>query len=204
MTLLWYAGYGSNLDPDRFGLYLAGGRPDGAHRAVPGARDGTPPQEQRAVVLPGAMFFAWRSPTWGGAVSFYDADADDTTYARAYLLTHEQLADVAAQEMHREPGEDLDLAHVMEHRRHALGPGRYETLHLVGELDGIPMLTFTAEDPAELAPNPPSDAYLAVVARGLQLTHELAEDTLVEHLASRVGVDGDRDRVRRVVEETLV
>lgn len=204
MSLLWYAGYGSNLDPDRFALYLAGGRPDGAHRSVPGARDDSPPREQRAVVLPGAMFFAWESPTWGGGVAFYDADADDSTYARAYLLTEEQFADLAAQEMHRPPGEDLDLAHVMEHRRDAQGPGRYETLHLVGELDGIPMLTFTAADPGALPPNPPSDAYLAIVARGLQDTHGLDDERLVEHLATRRGLDGDRDRVRRVVEETLV
>lgn len=204
MTLLWYAAYGSNLDPDRFSLYLTGGRPDGAHRAVPGARDGSPPQEQRAVVLPGAMFFAWESPTWGGGVAFYDADADGAAYARAYLLTEEQFADVAAQEMHREPGTDLDLAHVMEHRSHAMGPGRYETLHLVGQLDDIPMLTFTADDPVSLSLNPPSDAYLAIVARGLQLTHALSEDRVVEHLASRGGLDGDTERVRRVVEETLV
>lgn len=199
MTLLWYAAYGSNLDPDRFSLYLTGGRPDGARRSVPGARDGSPPQEQLPVVLPGAMFFAWTSPTWGGGIAFYDADADDSTYARAYLLTEEQFADVAAQEMHREPGEDLDLAHVMEHRRHAMGPGRYETLHLVGVLDDIPMLTFTAEDPAELEPNPPTDAYLGVVARGLRDTHRLADDTVADHLASRRGSGGDRARVRRVL-----
>lgn len=204
MSLLWYAAYGSNLDPGRFSLYLTGGRPTGARRSVPGARDGSPPQEDVPVVLPGAMFFAWTSPTWGGGIAFYDADADDSTYARAYLLTEEQFADVAAQEMHREPGEDLDLAHVMEHRRHALGPGRYETLHLVGMLDDIPMLTFTAEHPGKLGHNPPTDAYLAVVARGLQQAHHLEEAALVEHLATRRGMDGDRDRVRRVVEETLV
>ena len=203
MTLLWYAAYGSNLDPDRFALYLAGGRPDGAHRAVPGARDDTPPQESRAVVLPGAMFFAWESPTWGGGVAFYDADADDSAYARAYLLSEEQFADVAAQEMHRHPGEDIDLAHVMQHRRHAMGPGRYETLHLVGELDGIPMLTFTAEHPAELKPNPPTDPYLEVVARGLRRSHGLTEETVTAYLSSRNGLEGARDRVREVVSAAL-
>lgn len=199
MNLLWYAAYGSNLDPDRFAHYLAGGRPPGAQRAVPGARDGTPPRADRAVVLPGAMFFAWESPTWGGGVAFYDAEADDSTYARAYLLTEQQFADVAAQEMHRVPGEDLDLAHVMEHRRHAMGPGRYETLHLVGELDGIPMLTFTAEDPAALHANAPSNPYLGIVARGLKRAHDLGDDEVVDHLASRRGLAGEHDHVRRVV-----
>lgn len=38
--------------------------------------------------------------------------------------------------MRREPGTDLDLTQVLSERRHTYGPGRYETLHLVGELDG--------------------------------------------------------------------
>jgi hypothetical protein len=203
VNLLWYAAYGSNLDPDRFAHYLAGGRPAGARREVPGARDDSPPREDRAVVLPGAMFFAWESPTWGGGVAFYDADAEDTAYARAYLLTEEQFADVAAQEMHRDPGEDLDLAHVMEHRRHAMGPGRYETLHVVGELEGMPMLTFTAEEPRVLHANAPSDAYLRIVARGLQRSHGLGSDEVVAHLSSRRGLAGDDDHVRRVVAAAL-
>ena len=203
MNLVWYAAYGSNLDPDRFEHYLAGGRPDGARRAVPGARDDSPPREHRAVELPGEMFFAWESPTWGGGVAFYDADADDRTFARAYLLTEGQFADVAAQEMHRHPAEDIDLAHVMEHRRHAMGPGRYETLHLVGELDGIPMLTFTAEDPERLHVNAPSVPYLQLVARGLQRSHGLSSEEVVAHLASRRGLDGERDLVVEVVTSVL-
>lgn len=198
--MLWYVGYGSNLDRDRFLRYLTGGRAAGARRAVPGARDTTPPADERAVVVPGRMFFGWESPTWGGGVSFLDADADDTAYGRAYLLTEAQFADVAAQEMHQEPGQDLDLAHVLEHRRHALGPGRYETLHLLGELEGTPMLTFTADDPRSLGLNPPVPAYLAILARGLRDTHGLDEDAVVEHLVTRPGMaDWDAEAVGRVL-----
>ena len=39
MPDLWYAAYGSNLARDRFETYLSGGRPDGAARHYPGARD---------------------------------------------------------------------------------------------------------------------------------------------------------------------
>lgn len=106
---LWYAGYGSNIDEDRFTCYLTGGRPPGARRENPGARDPSPPQAQRPVVLPGQMFFGWESATWGGGVAFLDARAEGTALARAYLITGEQFADVAAQEMHRTPG-DPDLA----------------------------------------------------------------------------------------------
>ena len=137
---VWYACYGSNLRRDRFLCYLQGGRPEGARRRYPGARDTTVPADDRPMTLPGSIVFGWDSPTWGGGIAFYDAEAEGATLARAYLVTDQQFADVAAQEMHREPGDDLDLAHVLEHSRHVVGPGRYESLLLVGELEGHPVL----------------------------------------------------------------
>lgn len=188
--MIWYVGYGSNLDRERFLRYLTGGRPPGAQRSVPGARDATPPRDERAVTVPGRMVFGWTSPTWGGGVSFLDCGVEarrDVALGRAYLLTEQQFADVAAQEMHAEPGADLDLSRVLEHRRDVRGPGRYETLHLLGELDGHPLLTFTAEDPEALGRNAPSEAYLLTVARGLRTTHALSDEAVADHLASRPG-----------------
>jgi len=185
---LWYAGYGSNLARDRMLCYVQGGRPAGASRTYPGARDTTEPVDDRPMVLPGGVFFGWESPTWGGGIAFYDATAEGECLARAYLVTEQQFADIAAQEMHRPPGADLDLAHVLEHARHELGPGRYETLHLVGELDGHPVLTFTAPDPTVLPRNPPTTAYLDVVARGLRESHGLDTDGVVDYLLGCPGV----------------
>jgi len=202
--LVWYASYGSNLAPERFACYLQGGCPPGGKREEPGARDRTPPREERAVILPGVMFFGWESATWGGGVSFLDAHADGSAYARAYLVTHQQFADVAAQEMHRVPGEDLDLAHVLEHRSHSVGPGHYETLHLVGELDGHPMLTFTAEDPEEIRPNAPTAPYLSTIARGLHETHALGPDPIVDYLLTCPGIDGWSTTVLRDVVTTAL
>lgn len=186
--MLWYVGYGSNLDRARFLRYLTGGQAPGALRAVPGARDATPPAQERAVMIPGRMFFGWTSLTWGGGVSFLDSGADDHAYGRAYLLTEQQFADVAAQEMHQEPGADLDLAHVLEHRCHTYGPGRYETLHLLGELEGTPMLTFSVDDPAQLELNQPVEPYVATVAGGLRETHGLSVREATEHLLGRPGI----------------
>jgi hypothetical protein len=179
---VWYAAYGSNLSRDRFLTYVRGGRPAGARRTYPGARDTSLPSAEVAFTMPGQMFFAWESPTWGGGIAFYDSTSEGSVLARAYRLTEQQFADVAAQEMHREPGEDLDLGHVLEHARHELGPGRYETLHLVGELDGDPVLTFTARDPWSLPTNAPVAAYLRTVAVGLAHTHELDEQAVADYL----------------------
>jgi hypothetical protein len=198
--LVWYAGYGSNIDEGRFLRYLTGGRPPGAVRETPGARDTSPPVDQRAIVLPGRMFFGWESPTWGGGISFLDASSDGSAFARAYLVTHEQLADVAAQEMHREPGEELDLTGVLADRSHSYGPGRYETIHLVGELDDLPVLTFTASTTTDIAVNAPSGAYLATIVRGLRATHGLPDADVADYLLGCAGMETwAPDEVRRLV-----
>lgn len=183
MTDLWYAAYGSNLARDRFLAYLAGGRPVGAMRTYPGGRDPRPPADDRPLILPGRLFFGWQSPTWGGGIAFYDAEGAGSVYARAYRITHEQFSDLAAQEMRRAPGSDLDLSQVLADRRHSYGPGRYETLHLVGELEGLPVLTFTAPRDHGLLPNPPTPAYVATIVRGLRECHELTEQQARAYLA---------------------
>ncbi|ANS80295.1 hypothetical protein SGUI_2899 [Serinicoccus hydrothermalis] len=183
--LLWYAAYGSNMHRDRLLRYLQGGRPDGARRTYVGARDAAAPLADAALSLPGSLRFAGESLTWGGGVAFYDPDAaapEDRVLARAYLITEEQFADVAAQEMHRAPGEALELATVLGTGRHAHGPGRYETLHHVGEREGRPVLTFTADRPGDLPANPPVGAYLRTMARGWAEAHGMSTEEVVDHL----------------------
>jgi hypothetical protein len=198
---VWYASYGSNLSRDRFLCYLQGGRPEGATRTYPGARDESHPAADAPFALPGQVFFGWHSPTWDGGIAFYDAGSSGQALARAYLITEGQFADVAAQEMHREPGSDLDLSTVLAERRHSVGPGRYESLHLVGEMGGHPVITFTSPDDAELPHNPPSEPYLAMVARGLRETHEQSEDELADYLLGCPGVSPhwSRDEVRELL-----
>jgi hypothetical protein len=190
VSLVWYVGYGSNLSRERMGHYLAGGRPEGAARTYPGCRDTSPPVESRAVWLTGEVVFAWDSPTWGGGVAFLDPTGPGRAPGLAHLITAGQFADVAAQEMRRDPGEDLDLTDVLRDGRHEMGPGRYETLHLLGELDGHPMLTFSASDASRLPRNPPTAPYLRRMADGLRESHGMDEDAIATYLATRPGADG--------------
>ncbi|GAA5152789.1 hypothetical protein GCM10023340_33720 [Nocardioides marinquilinus] len=166
---VWYAAYGSNLSLARLTCYLAGGRPPGAARTYPGARDPSPPSDVRPVELAGTVHFAWDSPAWGGGIAFYDPRRPGPSAGRAYRLTRGQLADVLAQEMHRDPGADLDptdLTGLLATGTATLGPGRYETLHVVGDLDGEPVVTFTAPEGA-VPPRAPTAPYLVVMGRGL-------------------------------------
>jgi hypothetical protein len=186
---VWYVSYGSNMSSARLAAYLAGGVPPGGRRHNPGARDRTPPRRSVPVDLPGALYFAGESPQWGGGVAFYDHDAEGgPTAARGYLITAQQLVDVAAQEMYRVPedGDPLEelLVTGIDGGRHRLGPGRYETLVEVGRLDGAPMLLFTAPGGIDHVEHTrPSAAYLAVLETGLRESRGWDDDEVAAYFA---------------------
>ena len=146
------------------------------------------------MTLPGRLSFAWESPTWGGGIAFFSPSPSATVRATAYLVTARQFSDVFAQEMWREPGVDLDLAPVLDGGSHAVGPGRYETLHAAGTVDDVPVLTFSCPDVAELDLRPPAAPYLATMARGLRDAHELTTDETVDYLLATDGITSPVDR----------
>jgi len=144
-------------------------------------------------MLPGELYFALESPVWTGGVAFYDPGGPGRTAARAHLVTAQQFSDIAAQEMHREPGEgpDLDLAEVLASGRAQMGPGRYETLVCPGLLDEHPVLTFTAPWRRDgVDGNPPAPGYLRQLASGLAESHGWPDDRIAAYLATRPGAAG--------------
>ncbi|MDF4254333.1 histone deacetylase [Streptomyces sp. WMMB303] len=188
---LWYAAYGSNVHPERLRAYLAGGRPRGASRWYPGCRDRAMPAESVPVELPGVLYFATTSPVWGGGRAFYDPRAEGRTLAVAHLVTAGQFSDIAAQEMYREPGTDLDLSRVLARGRDRIGAGRYQTLVYAGELAGRPVLTCTAPWRVGEVPHlPPAAAYLRFLATGL-LTADggWSAAAVAEYLAGAPGAE---------------
>lgn len=202
---VWYAAYGSNMHRERFAVYLTGGRPPGAARTYPGCRDRRPPVRSEPVVLPGVVYFATESPVWHGGRAFYDPAADGQAPAHAYLVSASQFSDIAAQEMYRDPGEDLDLTEVLARGRAETGPGRYETLVCPGALDGRAVLTFTAPwGYADVPGRAPSEPYLRHLAAGLVASHGWSADRVAAYLARRPGAAGHWTpaAVRALLEET--
>lgn len=188
---MWYVAYGSNLHADRLMYYLTGGTPPGGLRACPGCRDTSPPSKIAPHTMPGGIYFATESQTWTGGRAFYDPSLPGTAAGRAYLLTAGQFADLAAQEMYREPGADLDLTTVLVTGRDELGPGRYETLLHVGDRERTPVLTFTAPwSAADVPGNPPSAAYLRTLALGLREAHGWPVPEVARYLAGLRGAAG--------------
>lgn len=178
---VWYAAYGSNMDLERLGRYLRR------------CREPAAPLESRAVVLPGGVYFATESPVWGGGRAFYDPAADGSVFARAHLITVGQFSDILVQEMYREPGvePDLDVDDVVVRGRVALGPGRYETLVCAGDVDGVPLLTFTSPwAPADVELREPSAAYVRQLAAGLRAAGGWDAPEIAGYLAACPGAAG--------------
>ncbi|WSB34879.1 histone deacetylase [Streptomyces scopuliridis] len=188
---VWYTSYGSNTCLERLSYYIVGGRPPGAARAYPGCRDTRLPRVSVPVELDGVMYFATESPVWGGGRAFYDPGVRGRVLARAHLVSVGQFSDIAAQEMYREPGVDLDLTEALSKGRAVLGGGRYEALVCPGALDGVPVLTFTAPwSVDELEWNKPSASYVRVLGSGLLEAGAWDVDTVARYLAACPGAAG--------------
>ncbi|MEV5832051.1 histone deacetylase [Nocardia sp. NPDC052112] len=185
---VWYASYGSNMHSSRLRCYLAGGTPDGGAVTLPGCRHRAEPLRSEPLTLAGLQYFATESLTWTGGRAFYDPDAHGTTAARAHLVTVDQFCDIAAQEMYRTPGTDLDLGEAITHGRLTLGPGRYETVVCTGTFEGHPVLTITAPwRYTDLPGNPPSAAYIRHLAAGLTESHSWTVEEIAAYIATRPG-----------------
>lgn len=190
MDQVWYVAYGSNLALARFTCYLSGGQPRGGARVYPGCRNPAPPARSSGVLVPGGLVFGGASKVWGGGSAFYNPAADGSLAGRAYLLTVDQFADVAAQEMWREPGGAYahELAAILPSvtHLHSVGPGRYETVVRLGDLDGVPMYTITHGTIG--TPVAPTASYLRWIATGLVEAHAWTVDQVVDYLHAAPGV----------------
>ncbi|WSL49429.1 histone deacetylase [Streptomyces sp. NBC_01267] len=189
---------------DRLAAYIEGGQPPGGSMTYPGCRDRRMPSRSVPVELRGVLYFATESPVWGGGRAFYDPEQEGRVYARAYLVSAAQFADIAAQEMYRSPGEDLDLSAVLTSGVAQLGSGRYETLVCAGQMDGLPVLTFTAPWGADdVTLVPPSRAYVSFVASGLLEAGAWDADTVAAYVASSRGAAGhwSEEAIRGLIAE---
>ncbi|MCX4723442.1 histone deacetylase [Streptomyces sp. NPDC090052] len=188
---VWYASYGSNMHLDRLSYYIKGGRLPGTGAEYPGCRDRSLPGRSVPVELPGTLYFATRSPVWGGGRAFYDPQGEGRVLGRAHLVSASQFSDIAAQEMGKEPAKDLDLAQVLACGVARLGNGRYETLIHPGQVDGLPVLTFTAPwGSGDLPVTEPSPAYVRYIASGLLEAGAWDAGTVAAYVASAPGAAG--------------
>jgi hypothetical protein len=191
---IWYVAYASNLAMARFRCYLSGGRPAGGSRDYAGCRDPSEPTRAHGVMVPGGLVFAEESRVWGGGMAFYDRAAPGDVVGRAYLVTTEQFGDIAAQERRLPPGGEFadDLAGLLPDVESlvTIGPGRYETVVRLGELEGEPMFTITHHDVGSLRLASPAAAYLGWIAVGLHESHGYDGAQVARYLGLAPGIEG--------------
>lgn len=202
--LVWYASFGSNMDPERFDCYIKGGTPLGANRATTGCEDKTPPRKITNVGLPFQLYFAGESLTWTGGVCFLDVSVAERTKAKAYLITKGQYEHVSAQESGRGRIEPINMRALKEQGYFDLGVGRYDRIIYCGEHKGYPLLTFTS--PIPIRPiNKPAQAYVQRITFGLHGAYRMTTDDIVAYLIAKPGIAGkySKPTLRAVVDNVL-
>ncbi|NUS57725.1 MAG: hypothetical protein HOV66_23140 [Streptomycetaceae bacterium] len=168
-----YASYGSNIDDRRFKPYVLGGPVPGTDIVERGSSDRTPIDLERSklVRVPGLLFTAGNSQRWDGdGVAFVDlADGrGHETIMRTYPLSEQQFADVVTQELDAGEPVRVDIDRVVEQGAVQVSPGAYGTVFHLGDIDGEPLLTFSAPFRAdEVVHNKPNAAYTDRIRGGL-------------------------------------
>ncbi len=98
--LVWYACYGSNINYERFLLYIKGGSKNfyGVEISNKGCADTSRPLKDVLYEFNYPLYFAKPNNRWGGGVAFLDTREKGHSYGRAYLVTKEQFKQIMLQE----------------------------------------------------------------------------------------------------------
>ena len=203
--LIWYAGYGSNLDKERFYCYIRGGRPKGNIRKNDGCRDNSLPLSEKKMLIPYELYFSGKSESWnGGGVAYIHPQKDDTqlTYAHLYLITREQFCDIAMQENDLDMIPEIPFDIIINLGQHTFPKVKaYNHLLFLGKEDDLPVFTFTHYRCFENT-SQPSRSYLAAIARGLKAHFKLTDKLVCNYLLNKEGISGNysREELEELVE----
>lgn len=176
MDYIWYVGYGSNLSEQRFFCYIKGGTPDfGMGNNAGCKKDQTLPVENKPLIIPYTLYFAWpnnckKTSKWGyGGVAFIGPheDKEVKTFCRMWKITREQYEEVWDQEGRSRSwyGKEIPL----------------------GDNGGVPIYTITNEAVLSNIIRP-SDAYLKTIALGLKETYKFSKQEIADYLIDKEGI----------------
>lgn len=190
-NLVWYVSYGSNISRERFDYYIQGGKmPVNGHVHL-GCRDKTPPRRVKQLLIPHKLYFGATDSDWGGGVAFIDEreSSKERTRGYAYLITEEQFADVVAQENLLKRRIPLSVDRIVRQKRYIMNElGAYGEILYLGDIDGVPSVTFTAPRRHHVAR--PSVSYLRQIAQGLRETYRMNPQEVARYFQRQTGVRG--------------
>lgn len=135
---------------------------------IEGCTDTTPPVDDRPFEFDHPVFFAGKSFRWGGkGKAFLDIEKNGHAFGRIYKITREQYDEVK-----RKEGSD------------------YQRMVDLGELDGIPVVSFTNGNNPVPRRAVPSLEYLDTILDGLKETYpEYRESALADELIKGIFSD---------------
>ncbi|MGD9992214.1 MAG: hypothetical protein AB7S69_02850 [Salinivirgaceae bacterium] len=193
-NLVWYVGFGSNISENRFLCYIRGGQPEGSYKNYEGCRDKNNPKKVKPITINNELYFAKSSRPWqNGGVGFVKINENNEkkTFAKMYLVTKQQLEDVAKQETDSANYLKIDFNEaIMKGHSIFKSPSWYGNLIYLGREKGYPIFTLTNETNLTTSTKP-SREYLQLIIKGLQETHNLTDEEIVRYFIDKNGIHGN-------------
>ena len=154
---IWYLCYGSNINIDRFMMYINGDK-NGHYADKNGCLDQTKPVDSKPYIIRRRLYFAKHSGKWNGGVAFLNYRSIGKTYGKIYKIKKSQFLDVFKQEHHLKD---------------------YDTILYVGKYNNVPIYTFTSTYKLHDLEKP-SKEYLEVIRKGIKGTYINLSDKQIE------------------------
>jgi succinyl-diaminopimelate desuccinylase len=192
---VWYVTYGAGLSKENFSCLITGGKPLGGRKEYVGCRDRSMPLKDTFISLPHEIYFTGDAHYWGGAHAYLNTAVEKSahTLARAYLITVEQLEDIAAQENIQNKPLRLPLAPTIRDGHapinHITGEQPYDQLMYCGLEGNIPMFTLTSMQ-QDAPRRMPSEAYAKVLCTGLSQNPDFDTDSAIDFATSSSSLAG--------------
>lgn len=192
---VWYLGYGSNISKDRFNCYILGGTPIGSKKGLSGCSDKTLPKESKPTFINHELYFSQSAITWNnGGVAFIKKEGNNSikTLSMMYLITKQQLEDVAKQESGLKSLLTIDYEELLKNgyiifRKNT----KYgKLLYLEKDVNGIPIFTITSENDFDEV-SKPDVSYLYIIADGLRKNHGMTDKEILEYFSDKGGISNE-------------
>jgi hypothetical protein len=212
--MIWYACYGSNMDLDRFLKYIQGGKlnVNGKVKTYEACQiDTGKPRAEEPYIIQRRFYFAKKSKTWSieqesgvlikHGVGFISTKSNkrSKTYGKLYLISKDQFTHLFALENGKENAKNVSINYefLQTNKTLEFESGFYNQIVLLAEnYKGYPILTFTNKEINP--PNLPMKEYLELISKGLQKTHNLTEDEIVEYF-KKCKVSSSKTKLRNLL-----
>lgn len=192
---VWYATFGTGLRKEHFIHSITGeNSPEDVHKYV-GCTDKTLPVKDEFISLPYELYFSGVHPRShnhdGDGCGYIDVMRNEMvhTISRAYLITKEQFAQIAAQENDYAGKLKMPFEQARKDGLATLSvDGAYNGLLYCGMKDGHPMYSLTAPVRGGLAK--PSAFYMSTLCKGLSEAANMGRNEAISYLLNAPGVSG--------------